>query len=322
MLNIQPTDSALSDFQAMRQRKNIGYIIYKIGKMVIETETKAMKANCSAIKYDFINAMQQSGTCRYGVIYYNNKLTFVSWAPDKAKGKHKMMYAATKESFIMKLVGIQQKFQCTEDSELFNFFKLNHDQQAIQKQKKQVTASSQSISNLKSEISRLTSSIQGYKNTEYKLRQANNSQRTEIKNLQKRVQQLQIQNGKLMEEHKDFELKINELSAENKRLRLKCIDTTNYEQWNHDEILMWIMSLDNGRFTKYEQKLKQSLAEEDVSGVNLQEVDVADIKGWGVVNFNDKKYLMRQIQQLVQNVVKKVNDMNNEGNNVAPTAYI
>lgn len=52
------------------------------------------------------------------MIDWNNKLLFVAWVPDTAKGKDKMVYAAIKESFIESLVGIQKKIQCTDDSEL------------------------------------------------------------------------------------------------------------------------------------------------------------------------------------------------------------
>ena len=52
------------------------------------------------------------------MIDWNNKLLFVSWNPDTAKGKDKMVYASIKEAFIESLVGIQIKVQCTDDSEL------------------------------------------------------------------------------------------------------------------------------------------------------------------------------------------------------------
>ena len=52
------------------------------------------------------------------MVDWNNKLLFVSWIPDTAKGKDKMVYASIKEAFIESLVGIQIKEQCTDDSEL------------------------------------------------------------------------------------------------------------------------------------------------------------------------------------------------------------
>ena len=58
------------------------------------------------------------GEPRYGVIDWNNKLLFVAWVPDTAKGKNKMVYASIREAFIESLVGIQIKTQCTDDSEL------------------------------------------------------------------------------------------------------------------------------------------------------------------------------------------------------------
>eukprot|EP01083_Nonionella_stella_P075318 204694_1 len=72
-----------------------------------------------------------------------------------------------------------------------------------------------------------------------------------------------------------------------------------YEQWNTDDVLMWIMRLDNNRFRKYEEKLKENLQSECVMGRDLRDVDSGDVKGWGVMDFADRKYLLQQIQELV-----------------------
>eukprot|EP00481_Brizalina_sp_1-RS-2013_P000113 TRINITY_DN10264_c0_g1_i1.p1 TRINITY_DN10264_c0_g1~~TRINITY_DN10264_c0_g1_i1.p1 ORF type:complete len:102 (-),score=24.34 TRINITY_DN10264_c0_g1_i1:127-432(-) len=66
----------------------------------------------------FIDDTKAGGTCRFGVVDWNNKLLFVAWSPDTAKGKDKMVYASVREAFIESLVGIQIKIQCTDDSEL------------------------------------------------------------------------------------------------------------------------------------------------------------------------------------------------------------
>ena len=46
-------------------------------------------------------------------------------------------------------------------------------------------------------------------------------------------------------------------------------------------------SVENGRFSKYENVLKKSLKEEGVCGDDLDAVDGEDIKGWGIVPFKD-----------------------------------
>ncbi|MFC8226307.1 actin-binding ADF family protein [Streptomyces sp. NPDC057287] len=47
-----------------------------------------------------------------------NKLTFVSWAPDTAKIKQKMLFAASKEALRKALVGIAVEIQGTEYNEV------------------------------------------------------------------------------------------------------------------------------------------------------------------------------------------------------------
>ena len=78
-----------------------------------------LKSDCDGDYLDqFIADCKAAGTCRYGVVDSNNKLLFVAWTPDGAKGKHKMIYASIRESFIESLVGIQIKIQATDDGEL------------------------------------------------------------------------------------------------------------------------------------------------------------------------------------------------------------
>merc|ERR1711994_619169 len=88
-------------------------------KQAILVDSSGVKAEIGDDwRESFVAAVKESGSCRYGVIDWNNKLLFVSWVPDTAKAKDKMVYASIKEAFIQSLVGIQIKIQCTDDSEL------------------------------------------------------------------------------------------------------------------------------------------------------------------------------------------------------------
>ena len=89
-------------------------------------------------------------------------------------------------------------------------------------------------------------------------------------------------------------------------MKLKSIDVNNWRDWNHQQIVIWIMALDNGRFKKYEKILLSALEEEEMSGSNLARVDVTDVKSWGIKNFEDKKDLVKHIQDLVR---EQVNDI-------------
>ena len=135
--------------------------------------------------------------------------------------------------------------------------------------------------------------------------------------------------GALREDQKEKEMEIQELKAENKRLKLRNLDESRYGQWNSEEITAWIMGLGDGRFLKYAMELGQNLKEEQVDGTTIGDADAADLKRWGVARFADIKFLQKQIEILVCNdaphsafeSVAPVAQMENEGSNAEPTAY-
>ena len=102
-----------------------------------------------------------------------------------------------------------------------------------------------------------------------------------------------------MDEQKENQMKIGELQQEIKHLKLSNINAVEYESWNNEQILIWIMNLENGRFRKYKDILSKNLSEEDVKGIDLKTVDISDLKGWGVVVFGDRKAMFAQIQKLI-----------------------
>ena len=102
-----------------------------------------------------------------------------------------------------------------------------------------------------------------------------------------------------MDDEKAWKLEKMELQKEIKRLKLQFINIEDYESWNNEHIMTWIMSLENGRFKKYKDILSKTLFEEDVKGIDLRKVDVMDLKSWGVVNFGDRKLLYEGIKGLV-----------------------
>ena len=75
--------------------------------------------------------------------------------------------------------------------------------------------------------------------------------------------------------------------------------STDYLDWNHEDIINWIMSIENDRFRKYEYVLKQSFSEEELKGPHLVDVDKTDIHRWGIKPFGDKQKLWKSIRELV-----------------------
>eukprot|EP01083_Nonionella_stella_P119497 357243_1 len=135
------------------------------------------------------------------------------------------------------------------------------------------------------------------------LRQANKSNTDLLVNenlsLKQKIKDLQTQNSRLLDDQKEYETTIHALRSDISKLKLNSMDTSNYMNWKHEDILMWIMSLDNNRLNKYHDHLSQSLKEEGIEGIHLNEVNEMDIKGWGVKNFADKKFLLKKIKELV-----------------------
>ena len=76
---------------------------------------------------EFAAAIQESGEPRYGVVDYefttndgrpNSKIVFVSWVPDTAKVKQKMVYSGSKDALKRVLLGIMVDINATDASEL------------------------------------------------------------------------------------------------------------------------------------------------------------------------------------------------------------
>ena len=75
--------------------------------------------------------------------------------------------------------------------------------------------------------------------------------------------------GVLMEEQKENQMKMEAMKEEIKNLNLQNLDPARYLEWEHQQILEWILSLENGRYTKYEHALRESLADEEIQGAHL-----------------------------------------------------
>ena len=144
-----------------------------------------------------------------------------------------------------------------------------------------------------------------------------------LESMTQEIQQLRKRVATLEDERKEFEMMINELKEENKKLKLNNLDVGKYEEWGVDEIIYWIISLDEKVFQQYEGTLRKFLSEEDVNGECLIDVEVSDIKRWGIKSFKHSKLLLKAIKSLVDKgkIQNNDNNMLNEGSN-APTAYI
>eukprot|EP00483_Globobulimina_turgida_P012594 UN12617 len=92
---------------------------------------------------------------------------------------------------------------------------------------------------------------------------------------------------------------IERLFVEYKKLKIESMDVSKYRSWDWFDIFVWIITIANGRFVKYEQDLHAILSEEQPTGQDLEYVNEADVKRWGVANFGDIHALRQSIQDMI-----------------------
>lgn len=118
-------DNCLQVFQNLKLKKAYRYIIYKISD---DNKSIAVEKAVEKAEYnDFVRDLPEDD-CRYAVFDVEfqvsasegqrNKICFFVWAPDTAKIKQKMIYAASKDALRKKLVGISTEIQATDLSEV------------------------------------------------------------------------------------------------------------------------------------------------------------------------------------------------------------
>eukprot|EP01084_Bolivina_argentea_P149733 261540_1 len=164
---------------------------------------------------------------------------------------------------------------------------------------------------------KLRSQLKQYKETILSLKSANSL-------LQQKNISLSNQVNTLLDDHKEMELTIKSLNEEIKLLKKQNIDESNFINWDHEQILLWILSINDGYFDKYSSILSQELSDCEIKGNDLLELSTKDIRGLGVKVFSDAKKLEKCIQELINKYANKHPgniSMNNEGVH-APTSYM
>ena len=120
------------------------------------------------------------------------------------------------------------------------------------------------------------------------------------------VHQLKGQNERLKTKVRVLEdvqnellLTIASLKEENRVLRLSALDNAGYSTWSGQQFIEWIISIDPQVYSQYAETLTASFHEELVTGECIDEIEAADVKRWGIINFTHMSRLMREIQGLV-----------------------
>jgi cofilin len=115
--------TTFSDFK-LQQGEKLRYMLYKIeNKKTIEIADKGERTKTFD---DFCNCLPDDD-CRYGLIDLEftttdgrptSKLVFITWNPDTASIRNKMLYSGSKESIKGALNGVGIHINCTDRSEL------------------------------------------------------------------------------------------------------------------------------------------------------------------------------------------------------------
>jgi len=121
------------------------------------------------------------------------------------------------------------------------------------------------------------------------------------------IQRLKKMNSKLEEERKETEMEMEALKEQVAALKLKAIDPSLFMEWEWEDIVHWILSLEEGRYKMYEGVLRKSLSEAEMKGEWLPEVDDfnSEVNLWGVKPFKDRRNLAKHFQDLVKRYCKQ-----------------
>ncbi|XP_023324378.1 cofilin/actin-depolymerizing factor homolog [Eurytemora carolleeae] len=125
------SDECKTHFEAVKKDKKYRYVVFFIkDEKTIQVESLGER---DAKYEDFLTDLQKAGDseCRYGLYDFEyehqcqgttesskkQKLFLMSWCPDSAKIKKKMLYSSSFDALKKSLVGVQKYIQATDSSE-------------------------------------------------------------------------------------------------------------------------------------------------------------------------------------------------------------
>ncbi|KAL3690313.1 hypothetical protein R1sor_016622 [Riccia sorocarpa] len=132
-IKLKVSEDAVSKFTELRMKKMYRYIIFKIDEDL--QEIRVEKTGGQEEEYETFITTVPENECRF-IVYdldfetsdhlHKSKIFFISWAPDTAKIKSRMMYASSKERFKEELEGVHYEAQATDPTELDKKVLLDH----------------------------------------------------------------------------------------------------------------------------------------------------------------------------------------------------
>ena len=125
------------------------------------------------------------------------------------------------------------------------------------------------------------------------------------------IQLLRQELASIKQINRELQFENCSLKKQNKSLTKVLFNEKIYIKWTVDQVISWIMSIENGKYLKYYDMLNIKLNDYEINGQELKELDYVDIKQqFGIIDIDDRKLLWKNIQLLI---AKNKNYTNHEG---------
>jgi len=119
---VRVNDESLTAFQELKLRKKHNFIVYTLNN----DNTEIIVERSGTEKYPEFIATLPRTECRYAVYDFQfdtkdgvrNKIIFLTWSPDIAKIKNKMLFSTSKDALRRALVGVAIEIQGTDPDEI------------------------------------------------------------------------------------------------------------------------------------------------------------------------------------------------------------
>jgi len=114
---------SINTFQNLKLKKTLKYILYNISKDL----TEIVVDKTGDASYEEFLGLLPEDECRWAIYDFHyekpdggqrSKITFLSWSPDNAKIKQKMLFASSRDALKRSLTGVAIEIQGSDLSEV------------------------------------------------------------------------------------------------------------------------------------------------------------------------------------------------------------
>ena len=124
----------------------------------------------------------------------------------------------------------------------------------------------------------------------------------------------------LEDDKKQKEINIQEMEDEIEELKLKLIDINRFKEWDENDVLRWIFSINNGYLKKYEKLIIYTRGTD--KGTDLLQIHRKELREFGIIIFADQTPLYNKLEELRRiNDNYQANVVQNDHDQHAPLAY-